>query len=203
MKNDSADIGTWLERGFDLYRTNLEMLVPACAIAVVLGACTLGVLSGPMLAGLLAITLGLYDRNAIKPKPGDIFTGFDRFVPAFLFLLAWVMIPLGVLMWVPRIGWLLCLAWTFLVMPLGSFGLFLILERGMDFWTASMESIETARRRYMTVAAVHAVAAILGSLGFVACGIGVVITMPLYCCVMAVSYRDVFREPAAPFPADA
>ena len=54
MKNDSVNIGVWLERGFDLYRENLDVLVPASAMAFVLGVCTFGALSGPMLAGLLA-----------------------------------------------------------------------------------------------------------------------------------------------------
>ena len=95
------------------------------------------------------------------------------------------------------------MAWKFLVLPLGIFGLFLILERNLDFWAASVESIETVRRRYWPLAAVHAVAAVFGSLGVFACGIGVVVTMPLYFCVMAVVYREVFRGPSAPRPVDA
>lgn len=203
MKNDSVNIGVWLERGFDLYRENLDVLVPASAIAFVLGVCTFGVLSGPMLAGLLAMVLCLLDRSGRKPRMGDVFKGFDCFAQALFFVLAWFMIPLGVLMWVPKIGWLLCAAWKMLVLPLGMFGLFLIQERGMDFWAASVESIETVRRRYFPIAAVHVVAGVLGSLGFIACGIGVVITMPLYFCAAAVVYRDVVREPAAPHPVDA
>ena len=203
MKNDSANIGAWLERGFDLYRANLDILIPASAIAVVLGLCTLGVLLGPMLVGLIAMILCLLDRNAAKPQTGDIFKGFECFVQAFLFMLVWFLIPPFVLIWVPHIGWILSVAWKFLVLPLGIFGLFLILERNLDFWAASVESIETVRRRYWPLAAVHAVAAVFGSLGVFACGIGVVVTMPLYFCVMAVVYREVFRGPSAPRPVDA
>lgn len=203
MKNDSAHIGVWLERGFNLYRANLDVLIPASAIAFVLGICTLGVLLGPMLAGLMAIILCLLDRTAVKPQTGDVFKGFECFVQSFLFILLWFMIPLGVLFWVPHIGWLLMMAWKFMVLPLGIFGLFLILERNLDFWTASVESIEIVRRRYWPLAAVHIIAGVFGSLGTMACGIGVVITMPLYFCVMAVVYRDVFKNPLASRPVDA
>jgi hypothetical protein len=42
------------------------------------------------------------------------------------------------------------------------------------------------------------VAGILGEIGVIACGIGVFLTLRLYFTILAVTYRDAFKDGAAP-----
>ena len=82
------------------------------------------------------------------------------------------------------------------------FGLYLIVDRKMDFWEASMASIEKVKTDFFPYLGLSLVAAIIGEIGSLACGIGVFATAPIYFTILAVTYRDVFDEaaqqPAAP-----
>ena len=79
----------WIEKGFNLYKENFATLVLASIFVVVLGAITVGVLAGPMLAGLAIVTLELLDQKRPKPDPGKVFKGFNYFLTSFLFFIFW------------------------------------------------------------------------------------------------------------------
>ena len=72
------------------------------------------------------------------------------------------------------------------------FGLFLIVDRQMEFWPASQESINTVKTNFWPFFGVSAVAGFIGSIGAIAFGIGVVFTIPIQGCILTVAYRDVF-----------
>ena len=55
-------------------------LVLASVFVVVIGAITAGILAGPMLAGLVLVTLQLLDRKEPRPEAGKVFKGFDYFL---------------------------------------------------------------------------------------------------------------------------
>jgi hypothetical protein len=46
------------------------------------------------------------------------------------------------------------------------------------------------------------VASIIGSLGAIAFGIGIALTIPIQACILAVAYRDVFDETKRPSASD-
>jgi uncharacterized membrane protein len=72
------------------------------------------------------------------------------------------------------------------------FGLFLIVDRQMEFWSASMESINTVKTNFLPFFGLSVVAGLIGALGAIAFGIGIVFTIPIQACILAVAYRDVF-----------
>jgi len=59
--------GEWFEKGFALYKQNIVPLILASLIALVLGTATLGILAGPMLAGLFLMVLAFHDGR--EPRP--------------------------------------------------------------------------------------------------------------------------------------
>ena len=63
MEKVEVKFSEWIERGFNLYKANFGTLVLASLIAWALSCVTVGILAGPMLAGLLLITLGLFDKK--------------------------------------------------------------------------------------------------------------------------------------------
>jgi uncharacterized membrane protein len=75
------------------------------------------------------------------------------------------------------------------------FGLFLIVDRKMNFWPASLASINLVKTNFFPFAGLLIVAMVLGCVGTLACGIGVIITLPIGACIIAVAYRDLFGRP--------
>ena len=201
MTNVADKIGDWIKEGFDIYKNNLGLLILSSLIAFVLSGVSLGILGGPMFAGLIGIILRLRDGDQPVPVVGDVFQGFQLFLPSFLFGIVWgAIIVVGCLLlaFIPCLGQLLgvCLglaAGTFLM-----FGLFLIVDQKMDFWTASMASIEKVKPTFFPYLGLAVVASIIGQIGALACGIGVCVTMPIYFAILAVTYREVFGNGAAP-----
>ena len=195
MQKVQVKFSQWIEEGFSLYKKNFKTLALASIFAVVLGTVSFGILAGPLLAGLALIILELLDGKAPKPEAGKVFKGFDYFAHSFLFIVVWgvgifiASIIAGIL---PVIGQLASLFIVYAAQAFLMFGLFLIVDRKMDFWPASLESINTVKTNFWPFFGLSVVAGVIGALGAIAFGIGIVFTIPIQGCILAVAYRDVF-----------
>jgi len=172
--------------------------VLANLIAVILSAVTFGILAGPMIAGLTLITLACLDKKEPKAEIGDIFKGFDFFLDAFLYVIVWGAISIAVtllLNLIPCAGQVLSMFVGIIISTLIMFGIFLIVDRKMNFWPASMASINMVKANFFPFAGLMIVAGVLGYIGALACGIGAIITLPTSVCILAVAYRDLFGKP--------
>jgi hypothetical protein len=205
MEKVDVKFGEWIEEGFNLYKDNFGTLVLASIIALVLSSVTIGILAGPMIAGLVIVTLRLLRKEHPEPDAGKVFKGFDYFLNSFLLMVIWG-IPLYVgsiiVGFFPFIGQLLspvfvCVAQAFLM-----FGIFLIVDKQMNFWPASMEIIHTVKTNLWPFLGLMAVSSIIGNLGAIALGIGIVLTIPIQVCILAVAYRDVFNDAKRPSTPD-
>ena len=195
MNRVPVKFGDWIEGGFNLYKNNFGTLVLASIFVVVISSVTAGLLAGPMLAGLALVTLQLFDRKEPKPEAGKVFKGFDYFVQSFLFVVVWgigILIGSVVFGIIPVIGQLASIAFVYAAQAFLMFGMFLIVDRHMDWLPASMESINVVKTNFWPFFGLSAVAGIIGSIGFIAFGIGIVFTIPIQGCILAVAYRDVF-----------
>lgn len=205
MQAPQVRFGDWFQRGFDLYRDNFGVLVGASLVALLLSLVTLGILSGPMYAGLILIALRLVDRDEPKPEFGDLFKGFELFLQSFLFWLVWsaVMLVISFLaVQIPCVGFVLSVVISVVLGALLLFGMFLIADRKMDFWSASMKSIETVGTGFFPFLAFAVATWLVGAIGSVLCVLGAALTMPIAVCAIAVAYRDVFGAPAQAPPTE-
>ena len=197
MHKVDVKIGKWIEEGFNLYKNNFTTLVLSALIALVLSTVTIGILTGPMIAGLIIITLQLIRKEDPKPEAGMVFRGFRYFLNTFLFVLIWgIAILVGSLLvgWFPIIGQLLSLFFVYAAQAFLMFGLYLIVDKQMDFWPASQKSIQTVKTNFWPFFGLAAIASIIGSIGALAFGIGVVLTIPIQICILAVAYQEIFCE---------
>jgi len=195
MEKVQVKFSEWIESGFNLYKNNFGVLVLASLIATVLSVVTVGILAGPMMAGVLLITLALFDKQEPKPDVGSVFKGFDFFLNSFLFVLVWgvgLVVVSFLLCLVPCIGQLAALFVIFAAQAFLMFGLFLIVDKQMEFWPASMESVEKVKTNFWPFLGFCVVVCIIGSIGAILCGIGVILTAPIQACILTVAYRDVF-----------
>ena len=195
MNKVQVKFGDWIEGGFKLYKANFGTLVLASIFVVVIGAVTAGLLAGPMLAGLVFVTLQLLDRSDPKPEAGKVFKGFDYFLQSFLFVVVWgigILIGSVILGIIPVVGQLASIAFVYAAQAFLMFGMFLIVDRQMGWLPASKESIDVVKTNFWPFFGLSAIAGIIGSLGAIAFGIGVVFTIPIQGCILAVAYREVF-----------
>ena len=117
------------------------------------------------------------------------------FLNSLLFFVVWgiaifvVTLALG---FIPCIGQLASFFVVFVAHALLMFGLFLIVDRKMEFWPASLESVDMVKRNFWPFLGFSIVSNLIGSVGAVACGIGVVFTLPIQVCILTVAYREIF-----------
>jgi len=194
---DKVDVkfGEWIEKGFNLYKENFGVLVLVSLIAVIVSAITVGVLAGPMAAGVLLIVFQLHDRKEPKPEVGTLLKGFDFFLNSFLFFIVWgiaIFVVSLILGLVPCIGQVASLFVVFVAHALLMFGMFLIVDRNMEFWPASVESFNMVKRNFWPFLGFSIVSNLIGSIGAVACGIGIVFTLPIQVSILMVAYREIF-----------
>ena len=205
MQKVEVRFGKWIEEGFILYKNNFGTLVLASVIALVLSTVTVGLLAGPMIAGLVIITLQLLRREEPKPDAGRVFRGFDHFLNSFLFVAVWgiaILIGSFVLALFPVIGQLLSLFFIYAAQAFLMFGIYLIVDKQMNFRPASRESIQTVRTNFWPLFGLSAIASIIGSVGAIAFVIGIVFTIPIQACILAVAYQQIFGEPGQPSAPD-
>jgi len=201
MDKTEVKFGEWIEKGFNLYKENFGLLVLASLIAVLLSSVTIGILAGPMFAGMVLITLHLFDKKEPKPEVGDVFKGFSFFLNTFLFFIVWgigLLVVCFILSLIPCIGVFIAIFLVYAVQAALMFALFLIVDKDMAFWPASMESFEKVKSNFWMFLALTVVAGIIGSIGSIACGVGVFITAPIQLCILAVAYREVYSAVETP-----
>jgi hypothetical protein len=197
MQKVQVNFGDWIEKGFILYKDNFGTLVLASILVLVLSVVTVGILAGPMIAGLSIVILDLLNKKEPKPEAGKVFKGFDYFLNSFLFTVVWglaIIVGSLILGIIPLIGQLASIFFAYAAQAYLMFGFFLIVDGQMDFQAASKESINTVKTNFWPFFGLSAVAGIIGSIGAVACGIGIVFTIPIQGCILAVAYREVYGK---------
>jgi hypothetical protein len=199
MQPVDVKFGEWFERGWKLFTDHAGLLVLSSLIVIALTLLTLGVLGGPLAAGMILIVLRLVDRAEPKPEAGDVFQGFQFFLQAFLFVFVYVIVDIVgsmILTVVPLIGLPASMAYSAALAALLLFALFLIVDRGMDFWPACMASVDKVKTNFWPFFGLALVLQIVTVAGALVCFVGLLVTLPLVYCVTAVAYRDVFAPPA-------
>lgn len=200
MKQTEVKFGEWLEKGFNLYKSNFGLLALSTLLVLLLGMVSFGVLFGPLTAGLFIVVLGLIDNVTPKPDAGTVFKGFSFFLNAFLFVLVWGLIIFSVtfiLAFIPCIGQIASVFLGYAMQALLMFSFLLMVDRKLDFWPASMESINMVKSNFWPFLGFGIVCSLISSLGAIACGIGVIFTAPFGYCAIAVAYREITSGPSA------
>jgi hypothetical protein len=185
-------LGDWLSGGWQVYKENWALMSVASLITVLLGACTLGILAGPLLMGLFRMAFAT--MRGERPVMGDLFNWHGRFLQAFLSGLIFVVVPF----WLssgnnnPFLTLLVLAATPFLSVMFG-FSTSLILERGMDVTHAinQVGRIVFSRDAFMWWVVGLVLTAITAG-GSIGCGVGMLVTLPWMISSSAVAYRDVF-----------
>lgn len=191
----TIDIGKTLTAAYNLYKDNITTLLLATLLGSIIGGFTLGILAGPMLAGLALITLALIDKAQPKPDIGDVFKGFNFFVPALIYFIVYLVALLVgnfILGLLPLLGLFLPTLYGMALSTFTMFTIFNIVDRKMDVVPAIQASVDLVKANFWIFLGLNIVAAVVGGLGAVACLVGVVVTAPMYLTTVAIAYRELY-----------
>lgn len=195
------DIGKVISRSFDVLFKNVVVLAVAMFLAELIGGVTIGILMGPMLAGMVIISLKLLRGETAEI--GDVFKGMDKFGPAFLVLLLtylavgaiWLatiifaLIPfLGILVTV--LLWICLGIASPLIGAFVAFALCAIVDKNLDLSGAFKFAIDRIKANPLEIWVLALVLGILSSIGSIACGIGVFVTAPIFILGMTIMYLE-------------
>lgn len=176
-------------------------------LSALLSVVIMALVLGPLSVGLAGVVLRLVDNPEIKLEPGTaigaMFQGYQQFKEASLLVLvasgavALVRIALGLIL--PQfLASLLGLVVSLVVGAAFMFSVWLLAERKCDFVMALKESWAMVRTNFWPFLGFNVVAGVLSMVGIIACFVGIIATLPLAFCLLAVAYRDVFAPTAAP-----
>jgi hypothetical protein len=206
QRNVDIDIGSAISRGWALVMANLPVLagatVVAWAIGVGLGFLPIigwaaGVLVGSILhAGVLYMFIRRIRGEDVQL--GDLFAGFNIApVPLILAgLLCAALITVGTILCVLP-GIYLAVGYLF-VLPL-------VIDKKLDFWPAMEVSRRVVTKHWWSMLLFVIVLILIVCAGALACGLGLIIAMPVVYASAMFVYEDLFgtraSQAAAPTPA--
>ena len=196
-----AAVGTTFNRGLEIYKKNFVPLLLATLLALVVGGLSCGICTAPLLCGVYAMVLtAMRDGNATL-KAGDVFKGFQKFVPAFVSCLVLGVIynvACMILMIIPILGWIAVIILGLAAFPaIVAWSQLLVTDQDATVGEAIMVPIKLLRdKRFWSIVLVAFVASLVGGLGAIACGIGLFATLPFAFCMIAAAYEEAYGAAA-------
>lgn len=170
------DLGLAIRQAWRLFLKDLGPLLIAGLIVVALGTLTLGILAGPLIAGLYGMVVSRVNDGR-QPSVGDVFNQFDRFW-SFLGAALALVVLIGLAMLTIVGGFLLATIWIY-VFPL-------MVDRGIGLGEAMKTSKDmVVARGFWEHLALVLVIALIAS---VANGALAIIALPFLAVLVVVSY---------------
>jgi uncharacterized membrane protein len=188
-----GEIGLWIHDAWVFYQQHWTRLLIPGLLVLVINTVSLGLLSGPMLAGLAAMVLAFWDRRSPASTAGYVFTGFARFLQtlvfAILIMIALVLASL-ILNMVPILGGLAGLVISLAGQGFMILGLCLIMDENVGFGSAFTGAAALIKMRPLPVLGLLTLAGMVATVGFVILWIGAIFTMPLAVAMVVSCYRN-------------
>jgi uncharacterized membrane protein len=165
----APDIGACLSAGIAGLKKDPVTHIVAVLLVGIVGYISAGILSGPMMVGYMRM-VKIEDEGG-KAEIGDVFKGFDDFVPAL------IAVFLGSIAVV--IGFMLCFLPGLLIAALVPTAAYLVAVGEKDGINALKVAWKVVTGNLLSSCLCAIVLIIIGSLGAILCGIGVFITLPI------------------------
>jgi uncharacterized membrane protein len=186
-----AEFRSWdfVGQAWELVKPHWLPLSAMCLITLLIGfvPCAMFVIGGAIYVGVSRAILGLIAGK--PPTVGMMFEGFDRLGQAFLANLV-----VGLLV---SIGTLFCIVPGIILGIMWMFVNFVLAETNLDFWPAMEYSANlTAGYRWELFCLLLA-CLVVYVLGMLACGVGLVVAVPVIVTAIALAYRFLQARQAA------
>jgi hypothetical protein len=193
----TIDIGKAISRGWALVRDNMGVLIGATVLGWLI---TAGLAFVPVVGWVVGIVvLGGLDYMFIRRirgeevQVGDVFAGFNL---AFLHLTL-----AGLVKWLlTSLGFVLCILPGIYLGVGYVFALPLVIDKKMEFWPAMEVSRRVVHHHWWSTFALMIVLALIAIVGFLACIVGALVTVPVASASLMYVYEDLFGQEATASP---
>ncbi len=209
-----AKVGTTFNRAMEVYKKNFVPIFVAALLAGLIGTASCGICTAPLFCGLFAMILKAMRDSSAQLKIGDVFQGFQKFVPAFV---GWLVLSVitnvatTVLACIPVLGWIAIIPAAAALGAAMMWSLLLVADQDASVGDAITVPLKLlGDKRFWSIVLVSFVASLIGCLGAIACGVGMLVTMPFAYCMVAAAYEEAYaggasaadgHPPAAEIPA--
>jgi uncharacterized membrane protein len=176
-----AQTGRWISAGWQMVTADLGNFALVALIFVVVNSFASIVTQGPLQTGFhLFCMRRMYNR---RTDIGDIFKGFDFFLPAFVAaLLIGIFVGFGII---------LCIIPGLILASMYKFTYLFILDKKMDFWPAMEASHAVVKNDYFGFTMFLIVMGLINLLGLLCCVVGLLVTIPLSVAAITVAYQEI------------
>lgn len=189
-----VDISGSISRGWALVRDNMSVFIGATLLAWLI---SVGLAFVPVLGWIIGfVLLGSLDYMYLRRMRGetvligDVFAGFNL---AFLNLAM-----VGLVKWLlTTLGLILCIIPGIYLAVCYVFAIPLVIDKKMDFWPAMEVSRQVVHQHWWSTLALVIVLALVAFSGFLLCGVGEIVTIPIASAAFMYVYEDLFGEPKA------
>ncbi len=173
-----SQTGKWLGEGWEVVKADLGNAILLTLLVGVLGIV-------PFIGPALMAGFQFYYLRKLsgrRAEIGDVFKGFNFFVPTLLAGLVTGIFVFG--------GTLLCVIPGLVVAAMYKFAYLFIMDKRMEFWPAMQASHAVVKQDYFGFTMFLIVCALLNIVGMLCCVVGVFITVPMTMAAIVAAYRD-------------
>jgi uncharacterized membrane protein len=176
-----AQTGRWISAGWNMVTADLGNVALVSLIFVLVNSVASIVTQGPLQVGLhLFFMKKMYNR---RTDVGDLFKGFDFFLPAFVAaLLIGVFVGFGIIF---------CIIPGLVIASMYKFAYLFILDKRMDFWPAMQASHAVVKNDYFGFTMFLIVMGLVNLLGLLCCVVGLLVTIPMSIAAITVAYQEI------------
>ena len=192
--NTKIDIGKVFSDAFDIFKQNAVLLIVTMLIAQLVGSATFSICTGGLTIAFFAICLRLIDGDANKPEIGDIFKGFAFTLPGLVFSI------------VGGLGAMVCCIGALITMPVCCWAMMRFADNpSLTMGDTLKEMFNLIFKEKMWILVLlQIIVGIVSSLGFIICYVGLIVTVPFACLMLACAYRQVYpKAEVLPPPSEA
>ena len=193
QRHASIDISSAISRGWALVRDNMGVLVGATVLGWIVSFVPVfgWILSFVLLAGVDYVFFRRLRGEEVQI--GDVFAGFNI---AFINL-----VMAGLVKWLlTSLGFLVCILPGIYLAVGYVFALPLVIDKKMEFWPAMEVSRQVVHKHWWSTFALMIVLSLVAFSGFLLCGIGELITIPIATAAFMSVYEDLFGTKASEMP---
>jgi uncharacterized membrane protein len=175
-----AQTGRWISAGWNMVTADLGNFALISLVFVLVNSVASIVTQGPLQVGMhLYCTKRLFQK---RYDIGDLFKGFDFFLPAFVAALI-----IGVFIFA---GTLLCIIPGLVVASMYKFTYLFIMDKRMDFWPAMEASHSVVKNDYFGFTLFLLAMPGINILGFLCCIVGLLVTIPVSIAAITIAYSE-------------
>jgi hypothetical protein len=165
----APDLGACISAGYSGLKNNPVTHIIATVLVAIVGSVSGGLLYGPMVVGYMRM-IKLEDEGG-RAEIGDVFKGFDDFIPALLAVLVGSIVV--------AIGFMLCVIPGLLIIALVPTAAYLVATGEKDGINALSRAWAAVKENLVGSCLCALILGLVGSLGAILCGIGIFLTLPI------------------------